>query len=230
MQGHEKHPVILRIHAVNIGHQRHLFQKLAQGGVVMAVLISHHLAYQLVDILDTILRILLVRFLKLLHIARGFDNIVHQLLQAVIFQLAAEGLDHHYKGLQLCRAFSDAQNLIGFPERIIEAESPGVRIFLHTQDGGCADSPPGNIDDALYRQIVPPVVNGLKICQHVLDFPARVEINPAHHIVGNAFHNKTFFQNTGLCVGAVKNRAVPEFRFPVFFFFPISPAMNSASS
>ena len=217
VQGHKQHPLAIAVHPVDICHKRHFFQKLAQRRLILFFLISHHLADQLLYILNAVSRVLLIGLLQLFQIPGEIQHILHKFLQTVKLLLAAETLYHGDKRLQLPRAPPDRHNLIRLREGVKKADISLIGIFLYPRNGCRTDAAPWHIDDPLYRHVILAVVDGLQIGKHVLDLPSGIKVGAADHVIGNAFHDKPFFQKAGLGVGAVEHGALPIGNQPSLF-------------
>ena len=222
MQRHQERPVVRPVHIVHVRDQGHLLQEAGQRRLVMAGLVGHHLTDEFIDVLEPVLRVLLVGFLQLLPIARGIQHILDQLLQAVIFHLASESPDHGDKRFYFGSAFSHRHNLVRLAQGVKKADPPPVGIVLHPQNGRGSNPSSGHVDDTLYRKIIPAVFNSLQIGKDILDLLSGVKIHAAHHVIGNPLQDEPFLQKPGLGIGAVQYGKIPVLRpVPLLFLHDI---------
>ena len=98
-----------------------------------------------------------------------------------------------------------------------------IRPFLRFPNTRCSDSPFGNIDDSLYRQIILRIIQYFQITEQILDLLSGIEIDSADNLIGNIRHQEFFLKQPGLGIGAVQNREITiaaVFRPDFFRNFP----------
>ena len=208
VKGHERHPLLGIVHAVNIRHQGHLLQKFIQGRGLAVLLIGRRLIYQLLNIFHAGLGFHLALGLQLLTVARLLHNGLYQLLDGDSPPMYAvrELLHLLHKGLYLSRRLSDSRNLAGIFKTLKKAHAPLRGECRHPAHGRRPDSPLWHIDNAQHGQIIHPVGNGPQIGQNILNLLSLVEIDTAHQPVGHIVKNAPLLQKPGLGVRPVEDR------------------------
>ena len=86
---------------------------------------------------------------------------MHQFLQAIIGKPAAEYLNHIDKGTDLRFRLTKSLNLIRMTQCLVKTDFMHLCIIIHLSNGRCTDSTLWHIDDTLYSQIIPCVINRL---------------------------------------------------------------------
>ncbi len=114
-------------------------------------------------------------------------------------------MNHIHKGCEFRCCFPQSRDFLCPLHRFKKAQVIGSSILDDALHRGPADAPSRHIQNALHRQIIPAVVNGLQIREHVLNLSSGIEIRAAHNVVGHILIDQPLFQNTCLCIGAVKN-------------------------
>ena len=83
------------------------------------------------------------------------------------------------------------------------------QVFQYFQ-GFFAHAPGGNIDNPQQTDAVPGVVDHPQIGQQVLDFSPVVKAEAADNDIGHPLAAQGLFQDSGLGVGAIKNRVIRQ--------------------
>ena len=81
MQGHQHHRVLIVVIGVNVGHQRHIFQKVGQLKVLVLLLVFNEHGGKLLDIVQPILVLLRVILLEIVRVLGLFQNLLEQVAQ-----------------------------------------------------------------------------------------------------------------------------------------------------
>src|SRR5699024_11411833 len=80
-----------------------------------------------------------------------------------------------------------------------------IRPFLRFPNTRCSDSPFGNIDDSLYRQIILRIIQYFQITEQILDLLSFIEIDSANNLIRNIRHQEFFLKQPELGIGAVQH-------------------------
>ena len=243
VQRHQKNPVLIPVHLVDVRHQRDVRQKTRQQRRISRLLrkirqllrlflIGDNFADQLVNIGQPVIRVFFLGIPQIFLIAGLSDDALHQIFEArPFFQFSPEGPDQLDKrpDFAQCRVREDAghRSVAELFQRLEKAEISAhdsiVRNLLHRRG---ADAAARNIQDPAHSQIVPAVVDHFEVGEHIFDFSALIEIGAAHHIVGNRAHDQAFFQKTRLRVGPVQHREIPIIQRGLQVFLPLDVLRN----
>ena len=183
----------------------------------MGLLIIYRLTDQFLHVGDTVIHILFVQTLQIFLIFCFLKNIPDQVLNTVNLRFTAEGLNQCHKTIYLLSGSSDTHDIVRIPQSIIETDAPHLSIVIYLFNGGSTDTALRNVNDSLYRHIIPAVVYGLQISQNILDFSAGIEVHASYHVIRNSFGDHLLFQHTGLGICPVKNGAVSVFSAFLYF-------------
>ena len=92
--------------------------------------------------------------------------------------------------------------------RVFEAGAAVARVEVDALDGGAADAALGRVDDALERDLVGGVHDGLEVAHDVADLGAVEEARAADDAVRHPGAQQRVFERARLGVGAVEDREV----------------------
>ena len=81
VQGHQHHRVLIVVIGVNVGHQRHILQKVGQLKVLVLLLIFNEHGGKFLDIVQPILVLLRVVLLEIVRVLGLFQNLLEQVAQ-----------------------------------------------------------------------------------------------------------------------------------------------------
>ena len=209
VEGHQKDAVVVVLNVVNIRDEGDIFEEAGQGRlsvlVIHPLLIISQLADQLFDIIFTVLRILFAGSPEGIDIAGVVEHMAGKLHQCMRQGIVAVVVDHVRKSTELEAGFFYTGDLVAFFHYGKKACVLLRGIFCGTAQGGGADAPLGDVDDAADGDVIAAVVDGLEIGQDVLDLAAGIEIGAADHVVGDGAQDEALLEKAGLGVCAVKD-------------------------
>ena len=210
---HQKDPVVVLAHTVDVGDQRNLLQKAGERRRLLrrGLLIGDRLRHQLVDVPDAVVRVLLPGLLQQLDVSRVGDHLLQKLRHRriapfLLLPELPEGMNelrerHNFGG----GAPGKRRNLPCPLQRLKETDPMRRRKLRHLILRRRADPALRHIQNPAHRDIVGPVVHRLEICQKILDFLPRVEIRSADHVVRNRVHHKTLLKDAGLRICPIQH-------------------------
>ena len=92
----------------------------------------------------------------------------------------------------------------------IEVHASVIGQILHRIHRHGADAALWHIDDPPHGYIIPGIIDGLQICQDILNFLALIEVHAAYDLIWQVGAHKRLLQRTGLRVGPVKAGTVVQ--------------------
>ena len=124
--------IALLLQVIDISHQSHFLQEAAEGRILRIFIIILDLAHELVDILQTGLRLIGALQDQLSAVTGLLQNSLQKLTDLRMLLLGPEGLNQHCKRQHLGRATANARNLLRVQKGLIKAHIVGHGIFTHT--------------------------------------------------------------------------------------------------
>jgi len=187
VQGHQRHPVVVRLVGVGVGHQARLFEECLEGALALRVLVelAGH-GQQLLDVGQALLVLLVARAFVLVPVARLRQHVAQNLLHGggrqgrqAVHQL---GEDAQPSG----RARAQALDAAGLARCLEQRQHVPRRVRGKSPQGRAAESPGRRVDHAEQGRVVARVVHQAQVGQDVLDLLALKKLQPVDQLVRNA--------------------------------------------
>ena len=210
MQRHQRHRAALFLHAVQIGHQRHVFQKVGHAALGVEALKVRHRAAQFLDVLQPRGVFVAGRGLVLARVAGFLQQRIEEFRRLLLIQSLGQ-VDHHFGKAAHRRGRTRGERHIVHIQRGAEQRKLVLAaVFQQRLHGAVANGTPGLVDDTAGGDVVVRVDQRAHVGDDVLDLLAVVELQPAVNAVGRAGAYERLFQHARLGVGAVKHRHLPR--------------------
>src|SRR6266508_2753865 len=188
VQGHQGDALGGGLDLVGVGHQRDRLEEAGQATLRVAqlVLLGHRL--ELADVLDPPLTLDRVVGLQFPHQAREVPGVLHQHARAAsLVHPLAQLVEHGDEVRDTSRlAMAQPGDLPGAAQRLAERDALLVREALDGALGGLADAAAGHVEHPAQAHRVHRVDHRLDVGEQVFDLAPVVELDPAHHLVGQA--------------------------------------------
>ncbi len=195
-------------HTVHISHQGNLFQKEAQIAPNPAVEFFRY-RQQFLEVFQSALGLYAFLGIESSHIA----GLMHNLLESNSdgrFTGDSVQVGQHVRELTQTGS-GPAANILGGSGQAGHGRHASILgIGQQPADSAFANAPPGFIDDSGQADPVQGVGQDFQIGQHVFDFLAPVEREPANELVGQSCFYKCIFQSPGLGPSAKEDGVVPK--------------------
>ena len=210
VERHQKNVIAVRIHGVNIRNQRNLLQEFRERRVLRLLHIVRRLGDQLVDILNPRLVLVGSLLLQLRHVSGLADDHFQNLTDIQVLPPGcAESANQRGKLPYTVQRSPQPRNPVRILQGFIKTDAIFQSVILNPGQR-CGSHPSfGNIDNALHSQVIQAVIHGFQVSQHILYFPAGIEIHTAHQLIRNIGSYHLLLEQAGLGIGSVQNRIIP---------------------